>query len=105
VLLVIDAPADEGLFLPSKLVEYLPAGKPILALTPPNGASADLVRALGYPVVAPDDEPGILAAVESLIVARQNGRLSRSASHQQIAQRYEIRNIAHAFADILARCV
>ena len=31
VLLVIDAPADESLFLPSKLIDYLPAGKPILA--------------------------------------------------------------------------
>jgi glycosyltransferase involved in cell wall biosynthesis len=104
VLLVIDAAADEGLFLPSKLVEYLPAGKPILALTPLRGASADLVRALGYPIVAPDDEPGILAAVEALIAAKQHGRLGVSASHPEVAQRYEIRNIAHAFADILALC-
>src|SRR5207248_9282973 len=49
VLLLIDAPADESLFLPSKLVEYLPMNKPILALTPRCGASADLVRSLGYP--------------------------------------------------------
>ena len=42
VLLVIDAPADENLFLPSKLIDYLPLEKPILALTPARGATADL---------------------------------------------------------------
>jgi glycosyltransferase involved in cell wall biosynthesis len=104
VLLIIDAPADESLFLPSKLVDYLPAGKPILALTPPRGASADLVRALGYPVILPDDEPGIAAAIEALIVAKQAGRLTMSATHMEVAQRYDIRRTAGAFAEILARC-
>src|SRR4051812_23582563 len=69
VLLVIDAPAEESLFLPSKLIDYLPAGKPILALTPPRGASADVIRALGYPVVAPDDESGIASAIDALLAA------------------------------------
>jgi glycosyltransferase involved in cell wall biosynthesis len=104
VLLVIDAAADESLFLPSKLIDYLPAGKPILALTPPRGASADLIRALGYPVIAPDDEPAIAAAIDARIVAKQGGRLTRSAAHSEVAARYDIHRIAGAFADILARC-
>jgi glycosyltransferase involved in cell wall biosynthesis len=104
VLLVIDAPADESLFLPSKLIDYLPAGKPILALTPLRGASADLIRALGYPVIAPDDESGIATAVEALIVAKQEGRLTTSATHSEVAQQYDIRRTAGAFAEILARC-
>jgi glycosyltransferase involved in cell wall biosynthesis len=104
VLLVIDAAADESLFLPSKLIDYLPAGKPILALTPPRGATADLVRALGYAVVAPEDEAGIAAAIETLIVAKQQGRLTASATHAEVAARYDIRRTAGAFAEILARC-
>jgi len=103
VLLVIDAPSDENLFLPSKLVDYLPLCKPILALTPP-GASADLVRSLGYPTIAPDDEPAIAGAVESLLAARQEGRLRASGQHQSVAQRYDIRRTASAFAEILERC-
>jgi glycosyltransferase involved in cell wall biosynthesis len=103
-LLLVDAPAEESLFLPSKLVEYLPAGKPILALTPQRGASADLVRALGYPLVAPDDEEAIAAAVESLIVARQQGRLAVSPLHSEVAQQYDIRVVARTFAGILERC-
>jgi glycosyltransferase involved in cell wall biosynthesis len=104
VLLVIDAPATESLFLPSKLIDYLPAGKPILALTPPRGASADLIRALGYPIIGPDDESGIAAALEALIVAKQERRLTTSATHSEVAQRYDIRRTAGAFAEILARC-
>jgi glycosyltransferase involved in cell wall biosynthesis len=104
VLLLIDAPAEESLFLPSKLIDYLPLAKPILAITPPVGASADVVRALGYPVISPDDEAGIAAAVDHLLDCWQHGRLSVSPSHAEAAGRYDIRRTAGAFAAILARC-
>ena len=81
VLLVIDAPADENLFLPSKLVDYLPLDRPILGLTPPRGASADVIRPLGYPVVAPDDEAAIASAIEALIDTKREGRLGVPPSH------------------------
>ena len=101
VLLLIDAPADENLFLPSKLVDYLPAGKPILALTPPRGASADLVRQLGYPVVPPDDVPAIAGAIDHLL---DHPAVRPSPNHAQAAAHYDIRRTAAAFAEILARC-
>ena len=104
VLLLIDAPASESLFLPSKLVDYLPARKPILGLTPPRGASADLIRALHYPVIAPDDEQGIAAAIEALIAAKHEGRLSVSMNQSVVEQWYDIHRTARAFAEILERC-
>jgi glycosyltransferase involved in cell wall biosynthesis len=104
VLLLIDAPADESLFLPSKLIDYLPENKPILALTPQRGASADVVRALGYPVIAPDDDTGIAAAIEQLLAAKHDGRLSRSSQHDAVAAQYDIRRTAGAFAQILVQC-
>lgn len=104
VPLVIDAPAEENLFLPSKLIDYLPAGKPILALTPPRGASADLVRALGYPAIAPDDEAGIERALEALLAARAEGRLAASPTHDEVARQYDIHRTAAAFAEVLSQC-
>jgi len=101
VLLLIDAPADENLFLPSKLIDYLPAGKPILALTPCRGASADVIRALGYPVVAPDDEPAIIKAIEALLDEKQHGGLGPSAVHDEVADCYDIRRTADSFARLL----
>jgi len=55
VLLSVDAPSQQpSVFLPSKLVEYLPMGKPILVITP-EGASADLVRLTKTGIVVPPD--------------------------------------------------
>jgi glycosyltransferase involved in cell wall biosynthesis len=103
VLLVIDAPSDESLFLPSKLVDYLPLDKPILALTPPRGASADLIRRLGYPVIQPDDVGAIASAIEALVDAKRQGRLGIAEHHRSVAQAYDIRRTAGAFAGILER--
>ena len=105
VLVVIDAPADDSLFLPSKLIDYLPLDRPILGLTPPRGASADVIRRLGYPVVAPDDEEAIAAQIEALLDLKRKGRLEASAAHHAVAEQYDIRRTTRAFADILARCV
>lgn len=63
-LLLIDAPDENGsLFLPSKLVDYLAFHKPILGITPLEGTSADALREAGCPIAAPDDIPGIAAAL------------------------------------------
>jgi glycosyltransferase involved in cell wall biosynthesis len=104
VLLVVDAPAVQNLFLPSKLVDYLPFDKPILALTPANGATADLVRDLAYPTAPPDDEAAIAATVAALLEGRRDGTLQASAQHRHVAARYDIRRAAAAFAEVLAQC-
>ena len=104
VLLLIDAPAADSLFLPSKLIDYLPYGKPILGLTPTRGASADLLRSLGYPIVEPDDEAAIASAIESLVDRKREGRLAASPAHEAVARQYDIRATTRAFADLLAQC-
>jgi glycosyltransferase involved in cell wall biosynthesis len=104
VLLLIDAPAEENLFLPSKLVEYIPARKPILGLTPSCGASADLIRSLGYPVVPPDDERAIAAALEDLIATTRPHQAEPSPSHAVVARDYDIARTTAAFARVLDDC-
>jgi glycosyltransferase involved in cell wall biosynthesis len=104
VLLVIDAASDNSLFLPSKLVDYLPWRKPILGITPCRGAAADVIRSLGYPVVAPDDEAGIAAIIERLIEQHAVGALGPTAQHDSVAASYDIRATARAFAGILDAC-
>ncbi len=53
-LLVIDAPAAESVFLPSKLVDYIGAGRPVLGMTPP-GTATRLITELGGWVSDPAD--------------------------------------------------
>lgn len=101
-LLIIDAPSDgPSLFLPSKLVDYLPLRKPVLGLTPAEGASAELLGALGYPVVDPGNLAGIATAVEGLLDAHASGTLAPSPSHDTVSHSYRIDVTTRAFAAIL----
>jgi len=48
VLLLLEAPDEvASVFLPSKLVDYIGVGKPILAITPGQGPSAKIIRKAG----------------------------------------------------------
>lgn len=102
VLLLIDAPSDgPSLFLPSKLIDYLPFGKPILGITPENGPSADLMRSLGYPIVDPRDEAGMAASLTALLERHESGTLRPSERHAEVARAYDIRETTAAFDRVL----
>lgn len=61
LMLTLPDPAPQS----GKIFEYLRAGRPVLAITPPAGALAELVNETrGGDVVAPDDHAGICAAIE-----------------------------------------
>lgn len=102
VLLVIDAPSDgPSLFLPSKLVDYLPLRRPILGITPAVGPSAELIGALGYPAADPRDAPGIVRALTLLLDAHAAGTLGPSPQHDAVARAYDIRETTAAFERVL----
>ena len=102
VLLVVDAPSrTPSLFLPSKLVDYLMWRKPILGLTPPQGATADLLRRLGCPLVAPDDVAGIASAIEALVSAWRAGGLQVSDTFDEVAREFDIERTTAGLAQIL----
>jgi len=65
LLLVVDAPAERSPFLPSKLVEYVGSGRPIVALSPP-GPAAELVGRLGGWVADPAGEVADAALADAL---------------------------------------
>ena len=58
------------------MFEYLAAERPVLAVVPPDGAAAQLVRDTGAGVVAaPEDVDGIRAALLELHAQWRAGRL------------------------------
>ncbi|BCY16260.1 MAG: glycosyltransferase family 4 protein [Chloroflexi bacterium] len=106
VLLVIDAPSDTpSIFLPSKLVDYLAFNKPVLGITPLQGASADLIRRLGCPVVDPKDVDGIIRALTGFITAAKNRPLPLPDGFHQTAAEYEISRAASKLNDLLTSLI
>jgi glycosyltransferase involved in cell wall biosynthesis len=76
LLLVPDADGRGRGVLSGKVFEYLAAARPILAVVPPDGAAADLIRSTGSGVVvAPHDVAGIRAALSELHGRFVNGGL------------------------------
>ena len=67
MLLILDAPFKISVFFPSKLVDYIGANKPILAITP-EGSCAEIVRKLGFVLLSRKhkfNKEGVIAAVAS----------------------------------------
>jgi hypothetical protein len=104
VLLVVDAPTDgPSPFLPSKLVDYLAFRKPILGITPQDGASASLLRRLGGSIAAPDDEAGIRIVLRDLLRRWRDGELAVGADFDRVAAEYDIRRTAASLSDVMTR--
>lgn len=73
LLLVAAANRGPGLY-PGKLFPYLAAGRPILALVPEDGVTAELIRRTGSgAVVAPHDADGVAAALGRLYLEWKSG--------------------------------
>jgi glycosyltransferase involved in cell wall biosynthesis len=80
LLLIPEAGGRGKGVLSGKVFEYLAAERPILAAVPPDGAAAELVRETGAGVVAaPDDVPGLAAALEDLHARWAAGTLDGTA--------------------------
>lgn len=86
VALLVEAAADEGIFFPSKLADYLAGSRPILSLSPLRGVAADLLSQGGGLLVEPGDEAGIAAALERLHGLWREGRLAELAPRPEQAE-------------------
>ena len=95
LLLVIDGPAKISVFLPSKLVDYIGAGRPIVAFSPP-GATARVIGEVGGSVANPADTDACAAA----LLAGFYG-VSATAIPSKARDVYSARTTGLAFANIL----
>lgn len=76
VLLVIEAACEEGIFFPSKFIDFVQLGRPILALSPCNGTLFDILLKHGGGIaVDVTSVEGSASALASLYAAWKAGRL------------------------------
>lgn len=61
VLLIIEAPLQEGIYLPAKFVDYVQSGKPILAVTPEPSTVGDYLNSFGGGIAVDCHSPMAIA--------------------------------------------
>jgi Glycosyl transferase 4-like domain len=105
-LLVVDAPAAKSVFLPSKLIDYVGAGRPILGITPP-GAAAGLIERLGGWIADPSDVEATTCAVKDFLsyLRAQRNRPRGPWGNPVVRNAYEASVVAAKFNEVLAELV
>ncbi|MDP4743869.1 MAG: hypothetical protein NWS22_03400 [Porticoccaceae bacterium] len=104
LLLIIDAPNPGiSVFLPSKLIDYIGAGKPIIGLVP-HGASATLIQRLGGATADPVDSAAIRKMLAEAIVlglARRKDYITTPWGDPAVREQYRIETTAQDFFKIV----
>lgn len=101
VLLLLLSRERGGLVIPSKTFEYIASGRPILALAPPDGEAASIIRKTRTGrVVDFDDIEGIKSAVMQMYQDWDHQRRALTPDHRQIEQ-FNQKHLSGQFADIL----
>ena len=102
LLLIPEAGGRGRGVLSGKVFEYLAAERPILAVVPPDGAAAKLIREAGAGLVAPPDEvDAIAAALRDLHARWQAGQLNGTPLSDEWRERLSRRARAEELADLL----
>jgi glycosyltransferase involved in cell wall biosynthesis len=91
ILIVIDTNLPGSVFFPSKVVDYLMFGKPILALTADDGETADILAPLGHVCVDASNPTLIAAAIAKLVKDREE-ITATVESRRSLADNYRISN-------------
>ncbi len=106
LLLIPDAGGRGRGVLSGKVFEYLAAERPILAVVPPDGAAAELLRESGAGVVvAPDDVPGITRELAALRDRWRDGTLEATALspvwRERVSRQARVRELAQVLEQVV----
>jgi glycosyltransferase involved in cell wall biosynthesis len=104
LLLIPDAEGRGRGVLSGKVFEYLAAERPILAVVPPDGAAAQLLRETGAGVVvAPDDIDGIARELTAMRDRWRAGTLDGAVLDEEWRRRVSRRTRVEELATLLER--
>jgi glycosyltransferase involved in cell wall biosynthesis len=102
VCVLVEGNFKEGIFLPSKLCDYIAARKPILALSPEVGTVNDLASEGGIRRVSPNDSIRVTEALIDLFDAFLTKRLDTCAPPEALVQRFDGRKVTGDFLSAVA---
>ncbi|PKN24422.1 MAG: hypothetical protein CVU64_22180 [Deltaproteobacteria bacterium HGW-Deltaproteobacteria-21] len=103
VCVLVEGTVPEGIFLASKLVDYLAAGKPVLALSPANGVVADLSQKKGLLRVDTDDQNRVETAIAAYYQAYQSGCIEDMSPTAELTGLFEPDAVTQIFMERLMK--
>lgn len=102
VLVVIEAPLEEGIFMPSKIVDYVQIGRPILAVAPAVGTMADIFSEHGGGIAVDCRSPEAVAqAIEILYGQWRAGTLDREYGSGKLLSMFSEAHILGLYMDLI----
>ena len=106
VLVVLLEPEASSYSVPSKALNYLCAGRPILALLPPDNAIARIIdEANAGVVVDPSDDKAVTAALQFLLSDAVARARMGTAARTYAEHTFDVRKIADKFENVLVNSV
>jgi hypothetical protein len=104
VAVVIEAPCEQPIFLPSKLIDYATLDRPTLAVTPADSAVAQLITRYGGGAVAPcGDADAVGDALRSMYSSWQAGNLARDFDTSRLYELFKPQTILQTYLDLFAK--
>jgi hypothetical protein len=104
VLVVLEAPCKEGIFFPSKFVDFVQTGHPILAVSPVNGTLTDILTANGGGIAADCLSPDAVAnAVKELYLAWRTGILDSKYGSSHLFSLFSEQQVLGQYLEIFER--
>jgi glycosyltransferase involved in cell wall biosynthesis len=105
VCVLVEAKLEEGIFLPSKLVDYIAARKPVLALSPKVGVTADMAGQAGGGIthVSRHDAEAVQEAIAGLYADYRRGTLHLRAPSEGFAGQFKPDAVAGKFLAAIDR--
>ncbi|MCP2500237.1 MAG: hypothetical protein NCA08_01510 [Deltaproteobacteria bacterium] len=101
VLVIIEALVDEGIFLPSKFVDYVRIGRPILAISPTVGTLADIIAEHGGGIsVDGRSAEAVADALQLLYTEWMNGTLDSKYNSSTLYNLYNKKAILNKYIEI-----
>ena len=101
VCVLVEEDMPEGIYLPSKLADYVAAGKPVLALSPREGTVADLMPDAGLLRADVDDANAIAERIDELYEAASADRLDAHRPSEELRTFFSPAGVLSRFAAAL----
>jgi hypothetical protein len=99
----VEPDQEEGVCLSLKLVDYLVARKPVIALNPRIGTVADMLGDPGIARVDPTDARGFAKAVEDHYDAWRSGALRARRPSEELVRSFQSKEVARNFLALSER--